>query len=76
MKLKPGVSLCQKKMEIRRIVDSEEIHVRLSHILGGVLSRESIVRLALGVRAKKIHDPWQRLNMNDWNIKKKDGSMI
>jgi len=57
MKLKPGVSLCQKKMEIRRIVDSEEIHVRLSHILGGVLSRESIVRLALGVRAKKIHDP-------------------
>jgi len=57
MRIKPGVSLCQKKMEIRRIVDSEENHVRLSHILGGVLSGESIVRLALGVRAKKFTTP-------------------
>jgi hypothetical protein len=53
MRVKPGVSLCQKKMEIRRIVDSDEHHARLSHILGGVLSCDSIVRSALGVRAKK-----------------------
>jgi hypothetical protein len=58
MGIKPGVNLCQKKIEIRRIVDNEENNARLSHILGGVLSRESIVRLALGVRAKKFmtHD--------------------
>jgi len=57
MRIKPGVSLCQKKMEIRRIVDSEENHARLSHILGGVLSRDSIVRSALDVRAKKNSRP-------------------
>ena len=58
-------------MEIRRIVDSEENHAHLSHILGGVLYRDSIVRSALRVHAKKFHDPWQRGSMNDWNIKKK-----
>jgi hypothetical protein len=63
-------------MELRRIVDSEETPRTLSHILGGVLSRDSIVRSALGVRAKKIHDPWQRLSMDDWNIKISDGSVI
>ena len=44
-------------MEIRRIADSDENHARLSHILDGVLSRDSIVRSALGVRAKKNSRP-------------------
>jgi hypothetical protein len=52
-------------MKIRRIVAGEENHARLSHILGGVLSCDSIVYSAVGVRAKKFHDPWQRLIMND-----------
>ena len=55
LRFKPGVSLYQKKMEIRRIVDGEENHARLSHVLGGVLSCDSIVRSASGVRTKKIH---------------------
>jgi len=40
-------------MEIRRIVDGEENHARLSRILDRVLSCDSIVRSALGVRTEK-----------------------